>query len=130
MSFARAFTELKVWQEGHRFVVEIYNQTNSFPKAELFGLTSQIRRSASSVTSNVTEGFERGGKKEFAQFLRIARGSLAETQNHLILARDLGYLHPSAFAKLADQTILIHKLLNGLIRSLQTSAPANKRTSN
>lgn len=130
MSFAKSFTELKVWQEGHALVLSVYKISTEFPQRENFGLTSQMTRSASSITANITEGFERGSRKEFIHFLTIARGSLAETQNHLLLARDLGYLDNLVFEKLAQQTVVIHKLINGLIRSLRSSALANKRTSN
>ncbi len=130
MSFARSFTELRVWQEGHRLVLDIYRQTAGFPHKENFGLTSQLTRSASSITANITEGFERGSNKEFIQFLVIARGSLAETQNHLLLARDLGYLDKVSFVNLAKQSILIHKQINALIGSMRTSSLAYKRTSN
>ena len=130
MSFARSFTDLKVWQEGHKLVLRIYDHTATFPDHEKFGLTSQVRRSAGSVTANITEGFERGSKKEFMQFLTIARGSLAETQNHLLVARDLGYLDKQVFDTLAKQTVTTHKLINALLRSLRASTPTNKRTSN
>lgn len=126
MSLAKSFTELKVWQEGHKLVLDVYRASESFPKSEVFGLTSQLRRSASSVTANITEGFERGTKKELHQFLMIARGSLGETQNHLLLARDLGYLTNDDFQNLAQQAIAVHKLLNAFIRSIK---PANQRTS-
>lgn len=126
MSFAKSFTELKVWQEGHTLVLAVYRKSDSFPRREDFGLTSQLRRSASSVTANITEGFERGTKKELTQFLIIARGSLAETQNHLLLARDLGYLNEADFQKLAQQAVIVHKLLNAFIRSIK---PVNQRTS-
>lgn len=130
MSFAKSFTELRVWREGHRLVLAVYRQTDNFPAKERYGLTSQIRRSVTSVTANITEGFERGGKKEFIQFLTIARGSIAETQNHLLVARDLGYMRKEAFYKLANQAVITHKLINALVRSLKTSVPANKHTSN
>lgn len=126
MSFAKSFTELKVWQEGHKLVLETYRLSESFPKSETFGLTSQLRRSVSSITANITEGFERGTKKELHQFLMIARGSLGETQNHLLLARDLKYLAETDFQKLAAQAVSVHKLLNAFLRSLK---PANQRTS-
>lgn len=129
MSLAKSFTDLKMWQEGHNLVLAVYKHTEEFPRREDFGLTSQIRRSAGSIASNITEGFERGTKKEFIRFLVIARGSLAETQNHLLLARDLGYLKQETFHQLAEQTVLVHKLMNGFIRSLRTSSLTNKRTS-
>lgn len=130
MAFAKSFTDLKVWQEGHAFALAIYKATERFPARENFGLTSQIQRASTSITSNITEGFERGSKKEFVQFLVIARGSLGETQNQLLLARDLGYITKEQFGALAEQSVVVHKMINALIRSLKTSPPANKRTSN
>lgn len=130
MSFAKSFTDLKVWQDGHQLALAVYRASEAFPQKEQFGLTSQLTRAASSVTANITEGFERKSKREFIQFLAIARGSIAETQNHLLLARDLGYLDGKIFESLAKQTIAIHKQINALIRALKTSLPANKRTSN
>ncbi len=122
MSLAKSFTELRVWQEAHKLTLDVYRCTETFPSQESFGLTSQLRRSTSSVAANITEGFERGSKKDFAHFLIIARGSLAETQNHLLLARDLSYLQQDQFNQLAAKTIKVHKLLNSLIRSLKTSS--------
>jgi len=125
MAFAKSFTELKVWQEAHKFVLMVYKTTESFPSKENFGLTSQIRRAAVSITSNIAEGFERGSKKELIQFSIIARASLGEMQNQLLLAKDLGYLEKSDFDKLAKQSVVVHKLINAFIRSLKSSAPAN-----
>lgn len=125
MSFAKSFTELKVWQESHKLTLAIYKASETFPQKEVFGLTSQVRRSASSVPANITEGFERGTKKELNQFLIIARGSLAETQNHLLLARDLAYLAEVDFQKLVRHAVVVHKLLNSFISSLK---PDNQRT--
>ena len=128
MAFAKSFTDLVVWQEGHKFVLAVYKATSKFPRSESFGLASQIQRAAVSITSNITEGFERGSNKELRQFLVIARGSLAETQNQQLIARDLGYITNSDFSKLADQSVVIHKLINAFRASL--SKPANERTSN
>jgi four helix bundle protein len=130
MAFAKSFTELKVWQEAHSLVLQVYKVTGTFPKSESFGLTSQLQRAIVSVTSNITEGFERGSRKEFIQFLIIARGSLAESQNQLLIARDLQYISPEKFKELADQSVGIHKSINALIRSLRSPKPANQRTSN
>lgn len=130
MSFAKSFTELRVWQEGHKLVLSIYKETKNFPNTEIFGLISQLNRSASSVTANISEGFSRGTQKEFSQYLKIARGSLAETQNHLVLARDLGYLDKNIFDKIAVHSVIVHKMINALLSSLNTNLPAYKRTSN
>jgi four helix bundle protein len=88
----KSFTELRVWREAHDLALRIYRLTDGFPAHEKYSITSQIRRSASSVSANIAEGFGRGTIRELNQFLIIARGSLKETINYLILAKDLGYL--------------------------------------
>lgn len=120
MATVKKFTDLLVWQKAHSFVLGIYKQTESFPKAEQFGLTNQMRRAAVSVTSNIVEGFERGSNKELKQFLVISRASLAEVQNQLLIARDLEYISKQDFNKLAEQSVEIHKMTNGFMKSLQT----------
>ena len=86
------YKELEVWQKARRFAVELYRITASFPKSEIFGLTAQIRRSATSVPANIAEGWGRGSTKDHIQFLLIARGSLLELETHLLIAEDLRYL--------------------------------------
>ena len=86
------FRRLEVWEEGIDLAATLYVLTSTMPKAELFGLTSQIRRAATSVPANVAEGSGRGGDKEMARFLKISIGSLSELESHLLLAARLGYL--------------------------------------
>ena len=88
----KTFTDLIVWQKGHALVLEIYKITSFFPKEELYGLTSQIKRAIISVTSNIAEGFVRHSKKEKVQFYYVSLGSITEVQNHLIIARDLHFI--------------------------------------
>jgi len=88
----KSFTDLIVWQKGHALVLEIYKITSFFPKEELYGLTSQIKRAIISVTSNIAEGFVRHSKKEKVQFYYVSLGSITEVQNHLIIARDLHFI--------------------------------------
>ncbi len=121
----RSFTDLKTWQEGHKLVLMIYDITKIFPKEEQFGLTNQIRRAVISVTSNVAEGFSRSSGKEKTQFYLMALGSLTEVQNQLLVAKDVKYIGSSVFSNLADQSILVSKLLNGLIKS---SSSLNRNT--
>ncbi len=111
------FTDLNVWKEGHKLVIMIYRISKSFPQDEQFGLTSQIRRAAVSVTSNIAEGFSRLSYKDKAHFFSIAHGSLTEIQNQLLVARDVEYVTTDDFEKIAEQTVITHKLLNGLIKS-------------
>jgi four helix bundle protein len=121
LASVKKFTDLIVWQKAHKFVLNVYKVTEKFPTSEQFGLTSQVRRAAISVTSNIVEGFERGSNKEFKQFLVIARASLAEVQSQLLLARDLNFIKAEDFEKLASQSVEVHKLINGFMKSLATS---------
>lgn len=113
----KSFTGLNTWKEGHKLVLAIYNASRLFPKEERFGLVDQIRRAAVSITSNVAEGFSRYGSKEKQQFYRMALGSLTELQNQLLISRDIGYLPDNEFKELAEQSVVVSKLINGLIRS-------------
>ena len=121
MKKIKSFTDLIAWQKGHQLVVSVYKATDKFPKKELFILTSQILRCTISITSNIAEGFSRQGLKEKIQFYYIALGSVTELQNQLLVARDVSYLSKEEFAKLAEQTVEVHKLINGLIKSLKKS---------
>jgi four helix bundle protein len=85
------FTKIEVWELGHRLSLDVYRLTRSFPREELYGLTSQIRRASTSVPINIAEGSKRAGNRDYARFLNIAESSLAETEYELMLARDLGY---------------------------------------
>lgn len=87
------FRKLKVWRKSHDLTLEVYGSTATFPKEELYGLTGQIHRAASSVSANIAEACGRGGNAEFARFLRIAMGFASELEYHLLLARDLKLLH-------------------------------------
>lgn len=114
------FTDLIVWQEAHKLVINIYKITKSFPKTEIYSLTNQMCRCVISISSNISEGFSRKGNKEKVQFYYMSRGSLTELQNQLIIAKDLGYTSKETFEFLESQIVIVHKLLNGLIRSLPT----------
>ena len=113
----KSFTDLYVWKEAHKLVIMIYKVTKIFPKEEQFGLTNQIRRVAVSVTSNIAEGFSRNTFKDKTQFYSIALGSLTETQNQLLIARDIGYIENKIFQELGNQTVTVSKLCNGLLKS-------------
>ena len=88
---ARNFQDLIVWQKAHGFVLQVYCWTEDFPRREIYGLTSQLRRAAVSIPANIAEGFKKKGPKDKVRFLNIAQGSLEETRYYLILAGDLGY---------------------------------------
>ncbi len=91
------FKELKVWEKAHALTLAVYQGTRCFPREEIYGLTSQLRRAASSVAANIVEGCGRRSDGEFTRFLQIARGSASELEYHLLLARDLHLLSESAF---------------------------------
>lgn len=118
----KSFTDLIAWKEAHKLAIMVYNETKKFPGDERFSLTDQIRRAVVSVSSNIAEGFSRTSSKEKIQFYRIALGSLTETQNQLLLAKDLEYISKNAFHSIAEQTVFVSKLLNGLIKSLANPA--------
>ena len=111
-----SFTKLDAWKEGHVLVLSIYKETKTFPKEELFGLTSQIRRAAVSITSNIAEGFSRNSWREKMQFYATARASLTEVENQLVIARDVGYISRTVFNNLAHQAVRAGKLLTCLIK--------------
>jgi four helix bundle protein len=114
----RAHHRLEAWQQALALVKTIYTTTSSFPKSELYGLTSQMRRAAVSIPSNIAEGAARETTPEFLRFLYIARGSLAELETQILISRDLGYLNDAE--SLQSDLDYISTLLNGLIRSLKT----------
>jgi four helix bundle protein len=116
---AKSFTHLDVWKEGHKLALLIYRITDSFPDKERFGLTSQLRRAAVSVTSNIAEGFNRNSLKEKINFYSFSRGSLAEIQNQILISRDIGFAKEDEFMKIAEKTVLVLKLINGLIGSIR-----------
>jgi four helix bundle protein len=110
---------LKVLQKAHNFTLKIYRLTNNFPKQEQFRLIDQLCRSASSVPANIAEGNSRQSKKEFVQFLFQAKGSLAETQYHCMLAKDLHYIDEKEFSALIEQSDEIGRMITGLMKSVR-----------
>lgn len=114
----RDFKDLVVWQKGHRLVAEIYRATAAFPAEERFGLTAQLRRAAASIPANIAEGCGRDGERELSRFLSIAAGSASETEYHLLLARDLGYLRPAQHDKLLASATEVRKMLAAFNRKL------------
>src|SRR3989338_11671825 len=110
------FTDLLAWQEGHKLVLLIYKLTKVFPREEIFGLSSQMRRAAISITSNIAEGFGRHGYKEKIQFYYLAHGSLTELKNQIFAARDTDLMSQSDAESLLEQLRTTHQLLQGLIK--------------
>lgn len=117
----KSFTDLNAWREGHKLVIIIYKVTKNFPKEEMFGLISQIRRAAVSITSNIAEGFGRQTYKEKTQFYYQAQGSLIELKNQILIARDVSYLiNQNDFEELVEQANVTHQLLQGLIKKTKS----------
>jgi four helix bundle protein len=116
-----SFTDLIAWQKAHILAVKIYKVTEIFPQKETYSLTDQMRRCATSVSSNIAEGFSRQSKKEKIQFYYTAKGSLTELQNQLLIARDVDYLTKELFNDTANRTVEVSKLINGLIKSVKGS---------
>jgi four helix bundle protein len=108
--------DLNVWKESILLVTLIYEKTKSFPKDELFGLTSQIRRSAISIPSNISEGAARESNKEFIRFLFIAQGSVSELDTQLLISNNLNFLTNTDYAQIDERIISIRKMLAGLIK--------------
>lgn len=124
------FTDLEAWRTSHKLALNIYQETKNFPKEELYGLTSQIRRCAVSVISNIAECFGRFNTKEKMQFYRISAGSLMELQNQLLIARDIGYITEAIFTNIAEQSISAIRLINGLIKSTEKKLNPESRILN
>ncbi len=122
---AKSFTELEVWQSGHDLVLLVYSMTKTFPKEELFGLTSQMKRSAASVTANIAEGFGRRGRRDKEQFYLIAAGSLFELKDQLLIARDVAYITNATFQISAELANKCHAQLNALL-AVHRSIPNSK----
>jgi len=113
------FKSLKVWQKAYELALEIYKTTATFPKNELYGVSSQIQRAAISISANIAEGYERQHRKEYIHFLMIAKGSLGEVETFLMFAKDLGYIQEDKFQELDNLRQEVGKLLRGLINSLK-----------
>lgn len=114
-----SYKDLLVWQKGIDLAVDVYSLTRDFPETEKFALSSQIKRSASSIPANIAEGYERQSTKSYSQFIKISRGSLFELETHLILAERLEYITKTElYIKIKDQIIEEGKMLNSFIKKL------------
>lgn len=119
MEFLKSYQELIVWQKSMDLSKQIYEHTASFPREELFGLISQMRRAAVSISANIAEGQARNSTGEFRQFLGIAKGSLAELETLIILSTNLGFLVQEKSEPILNFSAEINKMLNGLLKSLK-----------
>ncbi|MGA2621744.1 MAG: four helix bundle protein [Thermoguttaceae bacterium] len=118
------FREVKAWEKGHALTLSVYQATASFPRDELFGLTSQLRRACASVPANIAEGCGRNSDGELRRYLEIAMGSASETEYHLLLARDLGYLRPQSYDKLNNDVTEVKRMLSAFINRLKDERSA------
>ena len=118
-----SFRDLLAWQEAYKLTLMVYEATKLFPKEEIFGLTSQIRRAIVSVASNIAEGFSRNSSKEKIRFYYISLGSLTEVRNQTDLSKGLHYLSQDDHLALEDQAIIIDKLIHGLIKKCCSFIP-------
>jgi four helix bundle protein len=109
------FRNLQVWHKAHEVALATYRASAPFPKEEIYGLTSQMRRSAASIAANICEGCGRRGSGDFHRFLQIAMGSASELEYHLLLARDLGYLAIGEYQELNPRVLEVKKMLASLI---------------
>lgn len=117
---ADSFRDLIVWQKSFELSLAVYRVTDSFPREDLYGLTSQMRRSSVSIPSNIAEGRHRGGRKEFRQFLQVAFGSGAELETQLEIAKELGRIDSDDYQKLSDLLTEVMKMLNVMIRKMSS----------
>jgi four helix bundle protein len=117
----RDFRQIKVWAKAHNLTLEIYKTTARFPREELYGLTSQLRRSCASIPANVAEGFGRGGNAELARFLQIGMGSAYELEYHTLLARDLCLVSKTSYARLEEQIVEVKRMLAALLGKVRAA---------
>ena len=115
----RDFRKLKVWEKAHFFILEVYKKTKPFPKEELFGITSQIRRASVSIANNIAEGCGRNSKKEMYNFFNISMGSASEVEYLLLLSYDLSYLKVNDYNDLNNSLIEVKKMLNAYMQKIK-----------
>jgi len=115
---SKSFTDLIIWQKAHKFVLNVYELTKEFPKSELYGLTSQLRRAAVSIPANIAEGFVKNGIADKLRYYNIAEGSIHECKYYLILSKDLGYIEDLQLVELLEE---ISKLLGSYMKSINKS---------
>ncbi|HEY7615376.1 MAG TPA: four helix bundle protein [Terriglobales bacterium] len=113
------FRDLKVWEKAHQLTLALYRATARFPREELYGLTSQIRRCSASIGANIAEGCGKRGNTEFQRFLHIAAGSASELDYHLLLARDLGFLDNTQYLESSQLLSQVRKMLTSLIQKVE-----------
>ena len=120
------FKELRVWSKAHELAILVYKLTRAFPRDEVYGLTSQVRRSAASIGANIAEGYGRHSDGEMTRFLQIARGSASETEYHLLLAKDLGFLQEADFQVAEQAVVVVQRMLTALVQKVQPHGRKSK----
>lgn len=115
----RNFQDLSIWQKSHSLTLKIYRVTNAFPKEEMFGLISQMRRSSSSIPTNIAEGCGRNSNPDFKRFLIIAAGSSSELEYQLILSKDLKYISETVYKELENELIETRKMIYSFIKNIR-----------
>jgi four helix bundle protein len=113
------FRDLKVWVKAHKLTLQVYRQTRTFPRDEIYGLTSQMRRASASIGANIAKGCGRRSDPELNRFVQIARGSASELEYHLVLAKDLGLLAAEEFQELEAKTLEVQRMLASLAQTLR-----------
>lgn len=119
MLIVQNFKTLKVWEKGHALTLAVYKTTARFPKEELYGLTSQIRRACASIPANIAEGCGKNGKAELGRYLQFAAGSASELEYHLLLAHDLGLIEDAEYKSLESRTVELKRMLSSFIEKLR-----------
>jgi four helix bundle protein len=119
------FRDLKVWERAHYLTLDVYKSTSRFPREELYGLTSQMRRCGASIGANIAEGCGKRGNNEFQRYLQIAAGSASELDYHLLLARDLGLLQEVDYRRLLSGLSQLRKMLTCLLQKVQSDRLAS-----
>jgi four helix bundle protein len=114
----KSFKDLKVWQKGHELTLSIHRATKSFPRDEMYGLTSQLRRAAASIPSNIAEGCVRGSGPDFRRFLQMALGSASEVEYHILLSHELGYLDNNQYESLSGNATELKRMLTSFIQKV------------
>jgi four helix bundle protein len=121
------YRDLKAWEKAHSLTLRLYQATRGFPREEMYGLTSQIRRCSSSIGANIAEGCGKRGNAEFQRFLQIASGSGSELDYHLLLAHDLGFLAAEDYRGLAEELAVIRRMLTSLLQKVERERVLAKR---
>jgi len=118
----QSFKNLKVWEKAHRLTLDVYRSTKPFPREEIYGLTSQMRRSSSSIGANIAEGSCRRGDDDFARFLQMAMGSASELEYHILLAHDLEILKTLDYQRLSAEAVEVKRMLASLLQKLRAES--------